>query len=97
MEEKKIKNETELPIEWLMIQAKKMVSLIERYQEATTEEKKNFLRKKIEKEISLQKALLGKQEDLKKELGIIDADGDQRIKNLVDLQELKEQAPIIEC
>lgn len=93
MEEKKIKIETELPIEWLIVQSKKMVSLIERYQEATTEEKKNFLRKKIEDNISLQCKIFSE----KRKEGIIDADGEQHKKNMADFQELKNQAPIIVC
>jgi hypothetical protein len=84
---------TEIKIEWIYSHSKKMISLIERYQESSGE-KRISLRKKIEKEISLQKALLGKQEDLKKELGIIDADEEQHKKNMANLQKRNKQAPI---
>ena len=72
-------NLSEVAIEWLYVHSKKMVSLIERYQKAAgNEEKRNFLRRKIEKEISLQKALLGEKENIREEInGIYDADGEQ--------------------
>ncbi|OQA71291.1 MAG: hypothetical protein BWY34_00002 [Parcubacteria group bacterium ADurb.Bin247] len=91
---------TEVTIEWLLIHSKKMVSLIERYQEAVgNEEKREFLRKKIEKEISLQKALLGEKKIVREEIaGIIDADEEQARR--LDLPKRRDNAPIdeiIEC
>ncbi len=88
-----IKIETELSMEWLMIQSKKIESLIERYQEATTEEKKNFLRKKIEDNVSLQCKIFCEKGNTKKE-GIIDADGEQQKKIFANLQKRNKQAPI---
>ncbi len=56
-----------------------MVALIERYQQASGEEKeKESLRKQIEKEISLQRTLLGEKQNVREEItGIIDADEEQ--------------------
>ena len=70
---------TEVTIEWMLIHSKKMVALIERYQQASGEEKeKESLRKQIEKEISLQRTLLGEKQNVREEItGIIDADEEQ--------------------
>ncbi|KUK98050.1 MAG: hypothetical protein XE08_0645 [Parcubacteria bacterium 32_520] len=63
----------------MLIHSKKMVALIERYQQASGEEKeKESLRKQIEKEISLQRTLLGEKQNVREEItGIIDADEEQ--------------------
>lgn len=85
-------NVSEVAIEWLLGHSKKMISLIERYQKATTSEKKDFLRKKIEEEIYLEYNLLRVEPNN----GIIDADEEQAKK--FETPKGKNKAPIdIEC
>jgi len=88
-------NISEVAIEWLYGHSKKMISLIERYQKATTSEKKDFLRKKIEEEIYLEHNLLKVEQP--KNNGIYDADGEQAKRFDLPIKK-NSKAPIdIEC